>query len=234
MKETVEYVRQHWEAPAVPSKKEHEFKTNDSKLIEKIYGPLSSILEKHAKEAQAFGFISAHEVHEILEKETYYKMKMPQDLLERLDNYTDQVEVLNRKEHQARTVMIDILNRVTCEFLKKPYSPSDDNLKFESRAISKRGNQLFLHPQDIFKLLLENRKIENFLEKTYWHDIYERISIKYSNEQPVELGWAEFNERIWDKCLAEVSANPKVMLFKESNESLLGEIWDIIEEVTSS
>ena len=91
-----------------------------------------------------------------------------------------------------------------------------------------------MHPQDIFRLLLENQKIENFLKKTYWSDSYEHISIKYSNEPSIELEWTEFNEKIWNKCSAEVSANPKVMQFKKSTESILEDVWDIIEELTKS
>lgn len=214
------------------SKKKKEFKTNDSKLVEKIYEPLSSILEKHAEQLKTFSCPSAHEVNDIL-AQTYYKMQMPHDLLEQLEYYTDQVEALYKEEHCARRVMIDVLSRIILEILKKPYSPSDNSLEIEFKALSKTGSHVPLHPQYIFQLLLENQKIENFLKRRYWIDSYELISIKYSNDT-IELEWTEFNEKIWNKCLAEVSANPKVMQFKKSTESILEEAWDIIEEITKN
>jgi hypothetical protein len=214
------------------SKKKKEFKTNDSKLVEKIYEPLSSILEKHVEQLEAFSCPFAHEVNDIL-GQTYYKMKMPHDLLERLERYTILVEALYKEEHYARRVMIDVLNRIVLEILKRPYSPSDNSLEIEFKALSKTGSQAPLHPQIIFQLLLENQKIENFLKRSYWHDSYELISIKYSNDT-LELDWIEFNEKIWNKCLAEVSANPKVMQFKRSTESILEEARDIIKEITKN
>jgi hypothetical protein len=212
------------------SKKKKEFRTDNSKLIEKIYEPLSSILEKHAKQLEAFSSPSAQEVKDIL-GQTYYKMQISHGLLERLEHYTDQVEALYKMEHYARREMIGILERIVMEIFKKPYSPSDGNLRIEFKALTKTGSQLHLHPQDLLPLLLENQKIENFLRMHYWYDNYVYISINYSNDT-IELDWLKFNGKIWDKCLAEVSANPRVMMFKESAKSILEETWNIIEEIT--
>lgn len=233
IKEAIEYVRQHWEARAILSKRKKEFRTNNSKLVEKIYEPLSSILEKHTEQLKTFSCPFAYEVKDILGK-TYYKMQMPLDLLERLEHYTNQVEALYKEEHYARRVMVDVLNRIALEILKKPYSAMGSSLKIEFIALSKTGNQLPVYPQDIFRLLLENQKLEDFLRKNYWSDNYEHISIKYSNEPSIELEWIEFNEKIWNKSLAEVSANPKITQFKKSTESILEEARDIIEEITKN
>lgn len=217
-------------------KKSKIVRTKNSKLVEKIYEPLSSILDKHVKELETFSYISVNEINDILEKETYYKKQMPQNLLKRLNNYVDQVEALNKIDHFAKAVMDDILNRIILKFLKKPYSSSDSFLQIELKAIAKTGNKLTLHRQDIFLILLENQEIKNFLEKNYWHNTYEHISIesKYSKEDPIELELTEFNKKIWNKCLAEVSANAKVLQFKKNTKSVLEKARAIIDEIVKN
>jgi len=205
--------------------------TMKEKIIEKIYVPLSSILEKHAKELETLSYLSPHEVNDIL-AETYCKMQMPHDLLGQLDYYNSQVEALNKKEHYARRAMAAIFNKTVMKYLKKPVSPSYDFYKIELRAISNTGNKLDIQPQDILRLLLQNQKIENFLKETYWSETCEHISIRYSNESPKELELTEFDEEIWNKCLAEVAANSQVQQFKKNAKSLLEIIWSLIENIT--
>jgi hypothetical protein len=203
--------------------------TMKEKLVEKIYEPLASVLGKHTEQLETFSCPFAHEVKEVL-GQTYYKMQIPLNLLERMEHYTDQVEALQKEEYYSRRAMIDVLNRIILGLLEKPIPTSNDNLQIEFRALSETGNYQ-IYTQDIFRLLLENQKIDKFLENRLWYDGYKQISIKYSNDSTT-LGLREFNEKVWNKCLADISTNSKVVQFKKNAQSILEEAQDIIEEIT--
>ena len=94
------------------------------KLIEKIYEPLSQILEKHTKELSEYFCSSRHEIEKIM-PQTYYKLNMPFELLEEIDDYIDGIRKLDREVNYARRVVANTINKNVLEFLGKKY-PTDN------------------------------------------------------------------------------------------------------------
>jgi hypothetical protein len=204
--------------------------TMKEKLVEKIYEPLASILEKHAQQLREFTCPRSYEIEEILAK-TYYKIQMPFELLEQIDYYTDQIKDLDRKEHYARIAMAEIVNRNILECLNKDSSGLSNELKIGLKALSKTGSQVELYPQVIFQLLLTNQNIQTYLKKNYWRDVFEKISITYFTETCNEH-LNKFDELVWSKCLKEASENAKILQMKGNVETLSEEAWDLIEQIT--
>ena len=204
--------------------------TQKEKLVEKIYVPLSSILEKHAQELNDFVCPSSFEIDEIM-KQTYYKTQMPSDLRDRIDYYVDQVENLRKHEYHARKAMIKILNINVLTYFKKAYSPLSDELQIGFKAGAKTGSLTDLYFQIIIGILLKNQKIRDYLVKTCWSNTYEWISITSSNETNAE-NIDKFDEIVWSKCLRDVSENAEILQMKKNAEILLSEAWDLIEEIT--
>jgi hypothetical protein len=204
--------------------------TMKEKLVETIYAPLASILELNAKQLEAYAYIYTNEINEILAK-TYYMLQMPPNLLRRLEHYFSQAEAWGKKKYFARIELISILKKNTLKILKTHFPPLGDVLGIEFIAISNTKSQNSLREEEIFQILLENQRIENFLRKNYWTSNYKRIVIKSSIDK-LEMDWGDFNEKIWDKCLEEVSANPKLRQFKKDAKSLSKKARNIINEVT--
>lgn len=205
--------------------------TMKERLVERILVPLASVLEKHTKQLMDFGCPFAHEIEQIMEQ-TYYKTQMPFELLDRIDYYVDQVANLYKKEFHARRTMIRILNSNIPEYFKRNYSPPDDELRIDFKAITKTGNRIDLYNQIIFKILLKNQRIMDYLAKTHWTDICELISITYSNETNTEK-IDKFDDTVWSKCLKEVAENNEILQMKKGAEILLNEAWELIEEITN-
>lgn len=209
------------------------FKTNwtlTEKLIEKIYEPLSEILEKHTKELKAFNCPSSHDFEQVLSK-TYYKIQMSFELLENIDVYIERIEDLNKKEHYARIAIKNILNVNVLEYLKKEYTPSNNEFNFELKVVSSMKHHIDLHPQTIFQLILSNQEIRTYLNKVHWRDTFEKISIIYSNE-PYDRNLDEFDELVWKKCLKEASKNTAIQDMRESVKSLISEAGYLLEKIT--
>jgi hypothetical protein len=156
---------------------------------------------------------------------------MPPNLLRRLEHYFSQAEAWGKKKYFARIELISILKKNTLKILKTHFPPLGDVLGIEFIAISNTKSQNSLREEEIFQILLENQRIENFLRKNYWTSNYKRIVIKSSIDK-LEMDWGDFNEKIWDKCLEEVSANPKLRQFKKDAKSLSKKARNIINEVT--
>lgn len=209
------------------------FKTNwtlKEKLIEKIYEPLSEILEKQIKQLAEFRCPFSHDFEEVLSK-TYYKTQMPFELFETIDIYIERVEDLNKKEHYARIAKNKIVNVNVLEYLKKEDTPSNNEFKLNFKVVSSMKSHIDLHPQTIFQLLLSNQEIRTYLNKVHWRDTFEKISIIYSNET-YDINLDEFDELVWKKCLKEASNNTAIQNMKESVEALISEAWYLLEKIT--
>ena len=202
--------------------------TMKDKLIEKIYEPLSSVLEKHTKQLVKYSCPYSHDFEEILSK-TYYKMQMPFELLEKIDYYIDRIKDLDKKEHYARRAIDNIVKKIVLQYLEKEYHPSKDKQKLDFKAISKES-QVELHQQEIYKLLLTNQKIQTYFNRVYYRHVYKKIRITYSNEAH-HVNLDEFDERIWKECLKEASENTEIIQMKENAEALLEEAWNLIEAI---
>lgn len=128
--------------------------------------------------------------------------------------------------------MTNIVNETILKYLNKPVTLIEDLYRIEISAISNSGNNVQLQTQEIFRLLINNQKIEEFLRDIHWTDVYERIAIRYSNEPSIEMKMEEFNEKIWNKCVGRVSSNPKILGYKKNTKSIRKEARDILEEIT--
>ena len=204
--------------------------TIKEKLIEKIYEPLSSILEKHTKQLIEYSCPFGQEIEEILSR-TYYKLQMPGELIEKIDNYVDGIKDLNRKAHYAHIAMTNIVNKNVLEYLGKEYHPSNNELRLDFKAISKRS-RADLYQHEIYKLLLTNKKIQTYIKSVYYRDLYEKISVTYSNET-YYINLDEFDEHIWKKCLKEASENTEIIQMTKSADTLWEEAWDLIDNITT-
>ena len=159
---------------------------------------------------------------------------MPQELRDLLNYYIEQVKGFMKQEYYVREIPKNVLRTRVIEHLKKSSPNSSDwNLISEPKlsAIPKTGPKVIVHPEEIFSLLLNNQTIQFLLKQTYWNNVYEEISITYCTET-CKLGLAEFNEHIWNKCLNDISLDPKIIQFKESAKILLGIAEEILKKIT--
>jgi len=203
--------------------------TMKEKLVEKIYEPLCSVLEKHSERLANYSCPYNNEVEESLSK-TYYKIQMPFELLEKIDYYIDRIKDLDKKEYYARRAMDNIVKKIVLQYLEKEYHPSKDKQKLDFRVISKES-QVELNQHLIWKLLLTNQKIQTYFNRVYYQLLFEKIRITYSNET-YHVNLSEFDERIWKKCLKEASENTEINAMKKSMEDLSQRAWNLIEEIT--
>ena len=212
------------------------FKTNwtmREKIVEKIFDPLSSILEKHIKELEKFSCPFSHEIEQIL-SQTYYKMHMPHELLEKIQYYIDQIKELNKKEYYARRAMNKIVNRNVLQHMEGKCEASDDEMMLEFAASNGRSLSN-LYVQTIYEILLKGLKIQTYLNSTHlrnYGSIYVSHPGKNGARRDRVLDLNEFDELVWKKCLKETSENTVINQMKESAEFLSDYAWDLIEELT--
>lgn len=212
------------------------FKVNwvmKEKLIEKIYEPLSAILEKHAKQLMEYSCPSSHEVKQILAK-TYYKIQMRWELLERVHIYIERIDDLFRKAYHARKAVINIVNKNILEYLKEKHDLVDKgDVVFDYvRIISKSEKSVLdFDVHLIYRLLLSGQKLRNFLERVYWRNVYEKVSVSYFSKY-YDINLDEFDESIWQKCLGDEPKNADIIAMKESADYIYDEAYNIIEEIT--
>jgi len=212
----------------------HLFKissTMKEKLIEEIHIPLSSILDKQIKALEKYNCPSGHDIDEILSK-TYYKMQMPWELFEYLDYYNDQIKNLHRLEYFSNKELRIIINNNLVKLLKiSPITAPIDELTFRIKAGYNKSS-LELYPQYLFELLMTNKTIKDYLLKVYYQHTYEVITIEFSNET-YETALEDFEERVWDMCLKEVSDNENIIQMKKKSKELEDLAWDLLDKITS-
>jgi hypothetical protein len=207
--------------------------TMKEKLIEEIYEPLSSILERHAEQLLNYSYLSGNEIKQILAK-TYYKIQMPWELLDRIYVYVDQIDDLIKKSYHARRATINIVNKNVLEYLKEKYHLLNkgaivfDHAKVISKS-EKSAVDFDVHL--IYRLLLNEQKVKTFLNREYWRHAYEKVSVHYFSEA-YNINLDEFDEIIWEKCLKEASENTEIIAMKKSADFLYEEAYNIIEEIT--
>jgi hypothetical protein len=211
--------------------------TIKEEIIEKIYEPLSSILERHAKQLNEYSCPFGHDLDEVLSK-TYYKTQIPTRLLEEIEYCLGQINDFDKKEYVARRAILDIVGKNIVEYLKKKYHLSNNEaLSFNSGTdlihvfTKSRTHHTDFDVHKIYKIILANQKIQTYINSVYWQDVYEEILLHYSNKDYyVKLD--KFDERVWKKCLKEASENTEIIEMKEFAEALLEQVWDLIDEIT--
>ena len=213
------------------------FKTNwtmKEKLVEKIYEPLSSILEKHAELLMKYSCPSSHEVKAILSR-TFYKIQLPFELLERIDYYVDQIEALNKKHYYARRAMINIASKNVLEYLKEKYGlPSKEAISFSGVKILTKSEHNSINFDDhlVYELLLANQKVHPTIKSRHWTHVYEKVYVPYGSKA-YNITLEEFDEFIWKKCLNEASKNSEIINMKKGAEVLSQEAWVLIDRIAS-
>ena len=207
--------------------------TLKEKLIEKIYEPLSSIFEKHTKQLGEYSCPSSNEVEAILSR-TFYKIQMPFELLEEIDYYIHQIEELRKKEYFARKAMTDIASINILAYLRDKYGVSgseDINFDFVKIITKSKHFEVNFNTHLIYKLLLTNQKVQTYIDREHWQDVYEKVSILYGSETYyVDLN--EFDELVWKKCLKEASKNTEIRNMKKSVETLADKAWYLMGKIT--
>ena len=208
--------------------------TMKEKLVEKIYEPLSSILEKQAEQLMKYSCPSSTEVKVILSR-TFYKIQLPFELLERIDYYVDQIEALNKKHYYARRAMINIASKNMLKYLKEKYGlRGKEAISFSDVKILTKSehNYIDFDIHVVYELLLTNQKVHPYIKRRHWTHVYEKVSVLYGSKA-YNITLDEFDELIWKKCLKEASKNSKIINMKKSAEALSQEAWALIERITS-
>jgi hypothetical protein len=204
--------------------------TMKEKLVEKIYEPLSSVLEKHAKKLGSYKVPFGNEIEEIMSK-TYYKSQMPFDLVDQIDYYVGEIKKLNRKEHFARMAIFEIINRNILKYIGEAYLPSNDEPKIVLKVFSKNGTRIDLEIQTLYELILNDQTFANYLKTTCWTSDYEEVKVVYANSGH-RIGVAEFDQKIWVNCMEEAKNCYAIIQFKISSQNLSEDAWYLIEQIT--
>lgn len=200
----------------------------NEKIVEKVYDPLASVLEKNSKEFSNYQSPNTHEIEEILSR-TYYTWQMPMKLREELDLHIEQMKNLDKKQHFARREMKSICYKNVFEHLKlDPHlftseTPVRFQLSFEK---SKRD----LHPVLMYELLMKNRTITDYTNDLFYSGKCETVSINCDNKwYHIELD--DFDDLVWKNCLKEARENQIIDEFKKSAEGLWEEALNIIDDI---
>lgn len=230
--------------------------TMKEKLVEKIYEPLSSVLEKHIKELKEYSYPSngSITVEEILSR-TYYKVQMPFELLEKIHYYDDQLKDLWKKSHLARRSTFMIVNRILAKLLKEikviqgeeaktfaDFPLSYEDLQFDFKPFSARagGKSSFTYNQyDIYRIVMKNQKMQMYLKETFPLYDFNRITIQPKAKdahalygiKPITMKIEEFDEKIWKTFLKEASKNTDITQMRTKAKTLHEEAWDLIETI---
>lgn len=226
--------------------------TMKEKLVEKIYEPLSAILEKHAKEAKGYSYPMSVpiDVDEILSR-TYYRFQMPPKLLKRIDHYVSQLKALRKKHVLSQKATLELVNRITAQLLKPIRFPSrngassefaeypilDSGLGFEFKVHSEKSN-FALHPIDIYKTIMKNKEILAYLKEGYSSHHYHQVTIEpmvrgvNHGLSLLTLDTEKFNKDIWKTYLKKASRNTQIIEMRKKTEAFVQEALDLIDEIT--
>ncbi len=204
------------------------------KLIEKIYEPLSSVLEKHAKKLKDFICPSENDVEDILSR-TYFKMQMPFELLEGLDYYIDVIRIFREKELHSRRIIADALNKYVIQCLE--VTPPQDTEFRPNYSVFRKKSQEYRDQSVIIESLLKEKDFKTFLSSFYNRDELCIIRVDYSINQTKyikDFSINEFDNLIWNKCLTEASKNTEIVKMKQLANSLYDKAWELIENITTN
>jgi hypothetical protein len=200
----------------------------NERIIEKIYEPLASILEKNSKEFSNYQSPNTREIEEILSR-TYYTWQMPQKLIEELDLHIVRMKDLDKKQHFARREMKSICYMNVAEHLNlDPHLfTSETPVRFQ---LSFEKSKSDLHPVLMYELLMKNKTITDYTNSLFYLGKCEKVSVNYDNEwYHIELD--DFDDLIWKNCLKEARENQIIGEFKESADGLWEEALDLIDNI---
>lgn len=218
------------------------FKANwlaKEKLIEEIFKPMASILEKQANQFKNYQSVYSHEIQNILAN-TYYKLQIPGELLERIDDYIDAVSEYNDGLFYARSAVSKIYARNILEFIGKDQQDFKGDVRIDLESVSNDGT-VGLNRENIMDLLLKNKPLETYLDKYVYdnsarvHTIVFKYPLKIEDHvsyKTEKLSVKKFVQFIWKKCLREISNDAKISQIKKDAELLIEEAWDLIYEIT--
>jgi hypothetical protein len=200
------------------------------RMVERIYEPLASILEKNANTISNYRAPIINEIEEILSR-TYYSWQMPDRLIEELAYYIDQIEVLNKKEHFARKQMKNIVYKNIFEYLKldSRLLSSEPKMRID---LGFENSKLTLHFPVIYELLIKNRTIKEYTSNMFYLGKCLKVEIKYDQGYFIKLD--EFDESIWEKCLNEAQRNQKISDFKKSADALWEKAQGLIKDIITT
>jgi hypothetical protein len=193
--------------------------TMKDKLIERIYEPLSTILRNHIKRFVDYSYADAREVEDILSKSYYYTSQIPEELLQQIDSYIENLKKLIRKEHFTQRIINKILVSYVIENIEIIYDPDFDKLDVKFQAISKKFRTDLLR---IEILIFKNQDILTYLNDTYFRDPITEIEV-FCDRIRHKFDVKEFNESMWKTILKEANQNIEINQFKEYVEILLNE-----------
>lgn len=210
------------------------FKVNwltKEKLVEEIFEPLTSMLEKQSSEFKKYVPIFSHQIQSILAN-TYYKLQIRDELLEKIDHYNHVTDGYSERVIHARGTVRRIYSRTIMGFLQQDFK-GETNI--ELQLISDKGT-VSPNRENIMNALLRNESLDTYLN--YKDKGVHTMVIKYpmiKENQVVyrtkELDLDKFRELIWDKCLREISNDRNITQMKKDAKSLVEEAWDLIEEI---
>ena len=200
----------------------------NERMIEKIYEPLASILEKNAKEISNYQSPNTHEIEEILSR-TYYVWQMSEKIKDELDYYIDQIKDLTKKQHFARREMKNILYKNVLDYLKLDSSLllTETSMMFQLRFENSTSD---LYVVIMYELLMKNKTINDYTRNSLYSGKCEGVAINYGSDWH-HLKLDEFDELIWKNCLKEARDNQVIVKFKESADSLWEEALTLIDDI---
>lgn len=205
--------------------------TMKEKLIDEIFIPLSTILEKNYKELDRYICPSNLDIENILSK-TYFIMNMPSNLYESIYDYKDLIDNLKKTEIYARKELNAILNKTLVEYLKiSPITVPIEELRFNIKATDNRSS-IDLYVNILYELILSNNNVEEYLNKTYYQRDFNIISVEFSNETKY-IDICDFNDNIWTKCLKKSSESEIIIEMKEKCGRLSDYAFNLLIEIVS-
>jgi len=228
-------IMQHYEVASL-------FKVNwleKEKLIEKIFEPMTSVLEKQAGEFREYRHSYSHDLQNILAN-TYYKLQIPGELLEKIDDYIGAISKYNDGLFYARSAVSKIYAKSILEFIGKDQQGFKGDVRIDLESVSGDGT-VGPNRENIFDLLLKNKPLETYLDKDVYdnsarvHTIVVKYPLKMEDHvsyRTEKLGVNKFVQFIWKKCLREISNDAKISQMKKDAESLIEEAWNLIHEIT--
>lgn len=150
-------IMQHYEVASL-------FKVNwleKEKLIEKIFEPMTSVLEKQAGEFREYRHSHSQDLQNILAN-TYYRLQIPGELLDRIDHYIHAINEYRNGLFYARKAISRIYTKTIMEFLVKEQPDLGVEIRIELRSISDAGTT-GLNRDNTMDLLLRNQSLEDYL-----------------------------------------------------------------------
>lgn len=198
-------------------------------LVEVIYEPLSQALEESIKHLNDDNFyLSSGDIEDVLSN-TYYARQMPTELLEQVNRHIQRMENLHKKLSYTRIALKKILIKNIFKIIEitqpKNYERIGPSFIFIAED---EENNAEINIYELYKLLLNDQKIKEHIEKKYSHK-YSEINIHY--QEPHHVSLKIFNGVFWKQCLKEVALDSEISQMKKDRTSLIIETEGIINMI---